>query len=184
MTNVGSDPLVSIQQAGVPDPVAGHLSWGVVWDVDVVLVPGPFGWLGTERLEVLVARDDRVLRVSPWTVTLMGVEENRDGAVALVQLAAAVLDPLPRPFDPDVLDTDIRVTGDVWTALERQRAVPDGLRSRPAGDLAVVVAWERLLRGKLVRDLVHPQYPPTWPKPWCILNPRNCEPGYVPPAGP
>jgi hypothetical protein len=175
------DTMVSVQTASTLDAVTGHLSWGVLWDRDVVLVPGPLGWLDQPRLEVLIARmvDDEsadIVRISPRAVGLIGLTNHAEGAAGMVHLPGPIFDAPRRAVDPDRLNADIEALQDVWSALEAQHAVPPDLRSRPAADLAVVARWEVQQRADLVRDLRQPRFPPKWPHLTCIVNPRNCEP--------
>jgi len=167
------DVMVSVQSPDSADATAGHLTWGVLWADDAVLVPGPTDWLGAGRFQVLVAHrtgneGGDVLRISPRSATRMG---SGDGSAVLVQLPARVGRAPSRRFSTRRLRADHATEADVWTCLERQGAVAPGVRQRSTTVLQEIAGWEEQQRTGLSDPGTHGG----WTDFLCMLFPGRCE---------
>lgn len=154
-------PVVSIQQDVEGDAVARHLCWGVLVDDDVVVVPGPLGWLRDTSvvLEVLLASARRsgpgvVERIRLRHAEISGLRSVADDAAAILRLASPSRHrPFPSRCDRDELAARLTENPNVWTALEDVGAVPKGVPDLPVSAvLGPVARWERQRREQLVRD--------------------------------
>lgn len=179
------EPVVSIQRATAADPVAGHLAWGALVDRDAVVVPGPLDWLDQAdgRLDVLLASAQfkgpgLVERIAPTGIQVLGLDSNPAGAVALVRLMHPSRHrPNQTVVDSGRLTDQIQRTGDVWSALEAEGAVPPGIRDLPVGEvLGPVNDWEVEIRANLVTTTLY-RTPGEVSINWCWISPRcHCPP--------
>jgi hypothetical protein len=137
------------------------LSWGVLVDIDAVLVPGPLDWLHDPEItfEVLVASARRegpgiVERIRVASAQTLGLTERPDGAVAMLRLAhESAHRPYAESFDEAAIEAALTGDPDVWAALEGTGVLPRDVRTLPVDDvLGPVATWERQIREGLTRD--------------------------------
>lgn len=169
--------LVSVQLSTAPDVVSGHLAWGELLDVDLVVVPGPIDWLGSsERIEVLVGSPESAFPVQRFgfrDALDVGFPDNPEGRSATLRLQSPVLGvTLDGRLDSEALQQALRETSDVWAAMEISGWVSPETRFRSVETLIPIGEQEQLQRETLPRkvDLGLRGW-----SIWCLFTPR-CRP--------
>ncbi|MEV0460642.1 hypothetical protein [Catellatospora methionotrophica] len=152
-TSVHADIRVSVQDRNAPDRAAGHLTAAVLVDGDAVLVPNP----GPEvldpkaELEILVFPADpgahlpvEVIPIWKWSpFHLIGQQDRPLAAVARLRRHSSYSAQISHVDSAALAKATAALDGDLWAALDKLEAIPEGIGAISPDLLGAVGQVER-----------------------------------------